>query len=252
MARARNIKPSIFKNELLGEADPLLTILFEGLWCLADRAGRLEDRPKRIKAEIFPYREIPDINGYLTELERLGFIQRYAVGSSRFIQVKNFLKHQSPHRTEKASEIPEPPEKSDGCLVTGKPPLNNESVPVKESLIPDSLIPDSSDMSGEPDPGPPEGEKPKNAELKKQATEILQFLNMKTGRNYQPVNGTLKPLVARLKEGFTVSECRKVIAKKCRDWGKDDKMEQYLRPKTLFAQENFSNYIGELVEVTNE
>ena len=43
--RARNLKPSIFKNELLAVADPLYTLVFEGLWCLADREGRLEDRP---------------------------------------------------------------------------------------------------------------------------------------------------------------------------------------------------------------
>ncbi len=140
MARARNIKPSLFKNEVLGEADPLLTILFQGLWCLADRDGRLEDRPKRIKAEIFPYREIHDINGYLTELEQLGFIDRYETENTPVIQVINFAKHQSPHKTEKPSELPAKPATE---RVTCKPPLNNGSVTVKESLIPDSLIPDS-------------------------------------------------------------------------------------------------------------
>lgn len=143
MARARNIKPSLFKNEILGEADPLLTILFEGLWCLADREGRLEDRPKRIKAEIFPYRELPNFNGYLTELERLEFILRYEVDNVRYIQVKNFKKHQSPHKTEKPSVIPEPPLKSDSCEVTEKAPLNNETLTDEAALIPDSLIPDS-------------------------------------------------------------------------------------------------------------
>ena len=54
--RARNLKPGLFKNEILGSADALLTILFEGLWCMADREGRLEDRPLRICAVIFPYR----------------------------------------------------------------------------------------------------------------------------------------------------------------------------------------------------
>lgn len=143
MARARNIKPSLFKNEVLGEADPLLTILFTGLWCLADREGRLEDRPKRIKAEIFPYRELPDFNGYLTELERMGFIHRYSAKNQAIIQVLNFKKHQSPHKTERHSELPEKTEESDSCLITEDAPLNNESLTVKESLIPDSLIPDS-------------------------------------------------------------------------------------------------------------
>lgn len=143
MARSRNIKPALFKNELLGEIDPIVTLLFQGLWCLADRDGRLEDRPKRIKAEIFPYRELPDFNGYLTVLEQLGFIDRYVVQERAVIQVVNFEKHQSPHKTEKASDLPEKPIKTDSCNVTVKAPLKTESVTVKESLIPDSLIPDS-------------------------------------------------------------------------------------------------------------
>jgi len=145
VARARNIKPSLFKNEILGEADPLLTILFQGLWCLADREGRLEDRPKRIKAEVFPYREIdaPLFNRYLTELAQLGFIDRYEVGGQAIIQVINFEKHQSPHKTEKPSELPENPNPSISCPITVKAPLDNETVTVKESLIPDSLSSDS-------------------------------------------------------------------------------------------------------------
>lgn len=141
VARSRNIKPSLFKNEVLGEADPLLTILFEGLWCLADRDGKLEDRPKRIKVEIFPYRELPDFNGYLTELERLCFIDRYRVGNVAVIRVLNFAKHQSPHKTEKASELPDRPEDTELREITGKAPLNNGGLTEEAALIPDSLNP---------------------------------------------------------------------------------------------------------------
>ena len=144
MARARNIKPSLFKNEFLGTADPLLTILFTGLWCLADKEGRLEDRPLRIKAEVFPYREGIDINGYLTELERLGFIRRYSAEDKRVVEVLNFIKHQNPHHTERASELPE---FSDSCHITVNSPLNTESTPADSLLlIPDSPIPSSRDF----------------------------------------------------------------------------------------------------------
>lgn len=165
MARARNIKPSIFKNEILGVADPLLTLLFESLWMLADKEGRLEDRPLRIKAETFPYREGLDINGYLTELQRLGFIERYTVGEVALIQVVNFKKHQTPHSTEKASELP-PMEvgvvdRRGSQLCSVKPPLNNESPSVNghiNVLIPDSplLIPDSKNLSPTALSTPPE------------------------------------------------------------------------------------------------
>lgn len=156
MARARNIKPALFKNELLGVADPLLTLLFQSLWTLADKEGRLEDRPLRIKAETFPYRDSIDVNGYLTELQRLGFITRYLVGSLALIQVVNFKKHQTPHNTEKPSELPPP---SSGTIVnielastSVKSPLsgseNVDALP-PDLLIPSSLITDSSSPTPE-------------------------------------------------------------------------------------------------------
>ena len=117
MARARSLKPALFRNEILGTADPFYTLLFESLWLIADREGRLEDRPIRIKADTFPYREGIDIDVMLTWLHDNGFIIRYdsrnyASGSgknashSRFIQIVNFLKHQNPHRNEAESIIP--------------------------------------------------------------------------------------------------------------------------------------------------
>ena len=126
MARARYIKPSLFKNEVLGVADPLLTILFTSLWCLADKSGRLEDRPLRIKAETFPYREGIDINRYLTELSRLGFIRRYQADGMMLIQIINFEKHQHPHHTEKDSEYPA---YSSSCQATVNSPLTNGYAP---------------------------------------------------------------------------------------------------------------------------
>lgn len=141
MPRARNIKPGFFKNEILGEADPFTCLLFAGLWTLADKKGILEDRPLRIKAEIFAYRENFDINRYLTDLERLGFIYRYEVNGLKLIQVKNFTIHQNPHHTEKDSEYPA----YSGTLHgTVKERLNNGEAPADSILlIPDSLIPDS-------------------------------------------------------------------------------------------------------------
>ena len=149
MARARNIKPAFFKNYDLADAGPVAQLLFAGLWCLADREGRLEDKPRLIKAELFPYYDC-DINGELTELERLGFVRRYKVGDVAVIEVLNFKKHQTPHNTEKASALPAYPGQQpleaapavgNGEL-TVNPPLENDGK-TPDSLIPDSLIPDS-------------------------------------------------------------------------------------------------------------
>jgi hypothetical protein len=108
MPRARNIKPSFFKNEYLAELEPKARLLYIGLWCLADREGRLCDRPKRIKAELFPYEDC-DVDGILIDLHNAGFVIRYEIERKKYIQVVNFLKHQNPYKSEKASEIPPAP-----------------------------------------------------------------------------------------------------------------------------------------------
>lgn len=97
---------------------------------------------------------------------------------------------------------------------------------------------------GPPDASPPTIEKANGH--RSAARELLEFLNDKTGRSYEPVEANLGPIVARLKEGTTPDDVRSVIAKKCREWGTDERMAQYLRPKTLFNATNFANYKGEL------
>jgi|GEM_PF-1228637 len=108
MARARNIKPSFFKNEDLSELDPYARLLFIGLWCLADREGRLEDRPKRIKAELFPYDDC-DVDDLLQQLHNMGFILRYEVDNGKYIFIVKWHKHQNPHHMEVPSVIPPAP-----------------------------------------------------------------------------------------------------------------------------------------------
>lgn len=87
-------------------------LLFVGLWTLADREGRLEDRPKRIKMELFAYDSF-DVESMLNVLQTNGFITRYEIAGTKYIQIANFVKHQDPHYKEKASEIPPAPGTSD-------------------------------------------------------------------------------------------------------------------------------------------
>jgi hypothetical protein len=108
MARKRYLKPTFFENEALGTADPLISLLFEGLWPWADRDGRLRDQPALIKSRVFPHRDITagQIDEMLDTLAKRepgwGFIVRYEVDGHRYIQVVNWHKHQSPHKDEAA------------------------------------------------------------------------------------------------------------------------------------------------------
>ena len=155
MPRSRNIKPGLFKNEILGDADPIYSLLFVGLWTLADKEGRLENRPKKIKAEIFPYRFDLDLSMALAWLMDESFIVEYGIGGKSYFQINNWHKHQSPHHKEVKSEIPsiEQVEKLNENQRLADAQLKHDSSmdhgQLKESasspLIPDSLnlIPDS-------------------------------------------------------------------------------------------------------------
>ena len=109
--RARNIKPGFFQNDELAELPFAGRLLFVGLWCVADREGRLEDKPKKIRGLVFPYDDFNGeftVNDLLDELEHRGFIRRYMADGRKLILVENFSKHQAPHHTEKKSELPGP------------------------------------------------------------------------------------------------------------------------------------------------
>lgn len=133
MPRIRYIKPDFFRDEDLGKLSPLCRLAFAGLWCYADKAGRLKDRPVQLKVEILPYDEI-DFNEILETLAKSKpinnhstFITRYVVNDENYIQINKFTEHQKVHHTEKESLIPpisltvKKPRNTRGKTVTNPP-----------------------------------------------------------------------------------------------------------------------------------
>lgn len=81
--------------------------------------------------------------------------------------------------------------------------------------------------------------------FKDDAIQVLEFLNLKTGKHYRPLKANLDLIAARLAEGAQVSDCRAVIARQSRKWMGTDS-EIYLRPATLFNATKFAQYTGEI------
>lgn len=136
--RARNIKPGFFENEKLAELPPLTRILYIGLWCYADREGRFEWRPKRIKAVILPYDNC-DIDEMLMSLHVMTFIDMYETPSGTIGLIPKFNEHQNPHPHEAKSKLPGKAEQNQCHDMS----LHVSDMSVKcnaDSLIPDSLI----------------------------------------------------------------------------------------------------------------
>jgi hypothetical protein len=133
--RARNIKPGFFTCPELLELPFEARLLFIGLPCCADREGRLEDRPGKIKLQLFPTDAV-DVDALLDQLQGAGFIERYEVDGQKLIHVINFTKHQNPHINEK-SFFPAPHQTS-----TVPAPDKHGANPA-DSLSTDSLSADS-------------------------------------------------------------------------------------------------------------
>lgn len=242
MARARNIKPSFFTNEYLSELQPLARLLFIGLWCFADREGRLEDRPKRLRVDILPYDDC-DVDALLEGLANSPdkFILRYEVDGVRYIQVLNFNKHQNPHVKEQGSTIPAP---SCGEEILDKNSADTGQAPdmyganigqAPEQSNRESVIGNRESERGNQKE---EGLIP--------CKEIISYLNEKAGTSYRHTTQKTKDLInARFNEKFIIDDFYTVIDKKVDEW-LGTEWQKFLRPETLFSNK-FEGYLNQKI-----
>ena len=76
--------------------------------------------------------------------------------------------------------------------------------------------------------------------------EIISYLNARANRAYKPTSEATRRLIrARMAEGFTVADFKRVIDNKAASWLGDPKMDAYLRPSTLFQKSKFEDYLNE-------
>lgn len=73
---------------------------------------------------------------------------------------------------------------------------------------------------------------------------IVGHLNEKAGKRYKPTSKDTQALIrARMNDGFTVEDFTTVIDKMSAKWKGDAKMDDYLRPSTLFGTK-FESYLN--------
>lgn len=71
---------------------------------------------------------------------------------------------------------------------------------------------------------------------------MLYLLNEATGRHFRETDANLKAISYRLKEpGVDLDGVKQMIKRQCQRW-KGSRMEEYLRPETLFGKTKFDSY----------
>lgn len=86
---------------------------------------------------------------------------------------------------------------------------------------------------------------------------IIGYLNSKAGTAYRAVSNRTKGFIdARMNEGYTIEDFKRVIDIKCSDWNHPPKrgekdMRKYLRPETLFGTK-FESYLNQQSDVPKD
>lgn len=75
------------------------------------------------------------------------------------------------------------------------------------------------------------------------ASQLIDYLNQQTGRNYK-TTGNNQILVVSLLNKYDPEQIRGVIDKMVARWSEDERMSMYLRPRTLFAPSRFEEYLN--------
>ncbi|MGF6978978.1 hypothetical protein QFZ94_007493 [Paraburkholderia sp. JPY465] len=113
MPRSRTVKGGFFRSPDIQHTPVACRLLFISLWTQADREGRLEDLPWKIRDEAFPYDQDiteQDVDEMLDMLNLRDLIRRYVVDEQPLIFITKWRTHQHPHPKETESKLPAPPE----------------------------------------------------------------------------------------------------------------------------------------------
>lgn len=82
-------------------------------------------------------------------------------------------------------------------------------------------------------------------------SELVGYLNEKTGKRYRQTAATKAALNGLLDAGYTPEDVKRVIDKKTGDW-MGTKFEAGLAPRSLFDADKFDAYLNESISVTKE
>lgn len=243
-------------------------VLLLRLMMKADDLGAYHANPKLINSFCFPLKNIreTDISRWLQELVSSGLIALYDADNKSFLHIINFgqrLRTVKPKYPQIPDNVLNKILSADGghmsadCQSESETETETEDEVETETETPNPKGEYSKDFPGDQkkvytDKSREKKEKEKSSAKKEkedlEAIEILDFLNLTANKNFQPIDSNLKFIRARLQDQ-PAEILKQVIQLKTFDWKDDFKMNDYLRPETLFNPTKFQTYIQKVEEV---
>ena len=195
-------------------------LLYTWLLTHLDVNGCYSGDPQVVNGKVFTRlsKSNKTIEDYLKDLEQNNLIVRYCVNGDMFLNVPDFVEKQPSLNPEREGKTNIPLPTPD--LLQSKSGIT----PLKVKLS--------------------KGKLSKGNVLYKQ---IITYLNEKADKNFKPnTKATIDKIKARINEGKTLEDFKKVIDIKTTKWKSDPKMNEFLRPETLFGNK-FDGYLNEKI-----
>lgn len=237
--------------EQMPESDTLLIIWVK----LLAQAGKTNASGFIYLSENVPYtdemlahifgRPLGIVRMALDTFRKFGMIE---INEKNYISICNWEKHQnldalekireqnrkrvSKHRDkQRALQLSKPCNVTDNITVT-----QSNAIDIDKELDKDKELKDI--LSGNPTVNPK-----KESEIPFKL--IIDLLNKVTGKSFRHTSAATQRLIkARWNDGFRFEDFKTVILTKTNQWLKDDKMNKYLQPTTLFGTK-FEGYLNE-------
>ena len=99
---------------------------------------------------------------------------------------------------------------------------------------------------------PLDSNKKNEGKFEPQILEIIAYLNDKADKDFKFIETNKVNIRARLGEKYTVDDCKLVVDNMVAKWKGDAKMNEYLRPITLFQPKKFDGYRNAKPQVEKE
>ena len=197
-------------SEKIDQLDAESERFFTRLIMKADDHGCFHANPKLLKSALFPLKEFNDqeVLTWLQNCVNVGLLIVYQSNLKSYLKIIDF----GQRLRNMKSKFPQPNSSDLQTIVSEARPEVEDEEETEE-------------------------------EVENEIEVIVSHLNLITGSSFRSNSEkTKKHISARLAEKFTLDDFKTVIEDRFKEWGQDQKMQEYLRPETLFGTK-FESYL---------
>lgn len=263
--RIRSIKPEILDDERSAGLSDAAWRLWVSMWLLADDHGRSRGSPIWLESQVFWASRHPreTVARLLEELATARLIVQYGVDGQRYIEIRNWVKHQKVDHPGKP-RVPAPLDVSALFIqqVAENPRESLEKLSDGIASIGETLAPDLRSPTADLDHRSPIGtaaspppSRNGNGRNKATATHpdaigLLEELNQARkeaipgSRNLKPTMDNLQFIAERLNAGNTPDDIRNVIAVCAAEARQSPEAAKWFDAVTPFISKNFGRKVG--------